>query len=115
MKAIMYTRYGSADVLQFSEVEKPAPKDNEVLIKVQAASVNALDGHSLSLPVPVRLIAGSGLRTPKDPRLGADLAGRVEAVGSQVTQFHVGDEVYGGGQAQARLPSMPVRRKRTSP
>ena len=96
MKAILYTRYGSPDVLLFTEVAKPAPKDHQVLIKVQAASVNAADRHLLRGPLLARLITG-GLRKPKDPRLGIDLAGRVEAVGSQVTQFHVGDEVYGGG------------------
>ncbi len=95
MKAIIITKYGSPDVLQLKEVEKPAPKDHQVLVKVQAASVNALDGHSLRLPFPVRIITGNGLLKPKDQRLGADLAGRVEAVGSTVTQFQPGDEVFG--------------------
>jgi NADPH:quinone reductase-like Zn-dependent oxidoreductase len=95
MKAIIYTQFGSPDVLQFTEVEKPAPKDNQVLVKVQAASVNALDRHSLRLPFPLRLIAGDGLRKPKDPRLGADIAGRIEAVGAAVKQFQPGDEVFG--------------------
>ncbi len=95
MKAIVYPKYGSPDVLQFTEVEKPVPKDNEILVKIQAASVNALDRHSLrGKPFLVR-ISGNGLRAPKDPRLGADIAGRVEAVGSKVTQFRVGDEVFG--------------------
>jgi NADPH:quinone reductase-like Zn-dependent oxidoreductase len=95
MKAIVYTQFGSPDVLQFTEMEKPVPKDNQVLIKVQAASVNALDRHSIHMPFLVRLISGSGLRQPKDPRLGADIAGRVEAVGAAVTQFQPGDEVFG--------------------
>jgi NADPH:quinone reductase-like Zn-dependent oxidoreductase len=97
MQAIAYTHYGSPRVLQLTEVEKPVPKDSEVLVKVQAASVNAYDWHFMTgSPILVR-VSGSGLRRPKDPRLGVDLAGRVEAVGSAVTQFHVGDEVFGRG------------------
>ena len=97
MKAIVYTKYGSPDVLQFREVEKPLPTDHQLLIKVQAASVNALDWHLMrGKPFLVR-IAGNGLRKPKDQRLGVDLAGRVEAVGSKVTQFRPGDEVFGRG------------------
>jgi NADPH:quinone reductase-like Zn-dependent oxidoreductase len=98
MKAVVYTRYGSPDVLQFEEVEKPLPKDHQVLIKVHAASVNALDRHGVkSTPALARLVTGSGLRKPKDHRLGVDVAGRVEAVGSTVTQFQPGDEVFGLG------------------
>jgi NADPH:quinone reductase-like Zn-dependent oxidoreductase len=97
MKAIRYTKYGSPDVLRFEEVERPIPKDGELLVRVHAASVNALDWHFMrGSPFLVRT-GGSGLRTPKDPRLGVDLAGRVEAVGSHVTQFQVGDEVFGRG------------------
>jgi NADPH:quinone reductase-like Zn-dependent oxidoreductase len=96
MKAIIFTRYGSPDVIQFKEVAQPPLEDERVLVKVYAASVNALDWHSLSgVPFLVRL--ADGLRKPKDPRLGADLAGRVEAIGSKVTQFQVGDEVFGRG------------------
>jgi len=97
MKAILYTKYGPPDVLQLQEVEKPTPKEDEVLVKVQAASVNAADWHALSADILLIRVMGSGLRKPKDPRLGIDLAGRVEAVGSGVTQFQPGDEVYGGG------------------
>jgi len=94
MKAIVYTQYGSPDVLQFKEVEKPAPKDGEILVKIHAASANPLDWHLMrGAPFLARL--EGGLRKPKDPRLGADFAGRVEAVGSNVTQFQPGDEVYG--------------------
>ncbi len=93
MKAIMHTKYGPPDILQFKEVEKPTPKDNEVLIKVQAASVNTLD-LTIRGPLLARIITG-GLLKPKDPRLGADIAGRVEAVGNNVTQFQPGDEVFG--------------------
>ncbi len=96
MKAIIYTRFGSPDALQLKEVEKPTPKEDEVLVKVQAASVNALDRHALrSKPVLLRLLIGNGLLRPKDQQLGADLAGRVEAVGSNVTQFRPGDEIVG--------------------
>src|SRR5258706_12900826 len=94
MKAIVYREYGPPDVLGYEEVEKPAPKDDEVLIEVRAASVNPHDWHFLrGTPYPLRLKAG--LRKPKDPRLGVDLAGRVEAIGKSVTQFHPGDEVFG--------------------
>ncbi len=96
MRAIIFPRYGSPDVLQLQEVEKPVPKDYQLLIKVHAASVNALDWHTMrGSPFLVRL--GGGLLKPKDQRLGVDVAGRVEAVGSSVTQFQVGDEVFGGG------------------
>jgi NADPH:quinone reductase-like Zn-dependent oxidoreductase len=98
MKAIVYTRYGSPDVLQLKEVEKPVPKAGEVLVKVHAASANAHDRHLLrSRPFLIRIMSGNGLLKPKDPRLGVDLAGRVEAVGSNVTQFRPGDEVFGRG------------------
>jgi NADPH:quinone reductase-like Zn-dependent oxidoreductase len=95
MKAIVFTEYGSPDVLKFEEVEKPAPKDNEVLIEVHAASVNKGDYYFLTgKPFLVRLSPG-GLRKPKIRILGGDLAGRVEAVGKNVKQFQVGDEVFG--------------------
>jgi NADPH:quinone reductase-like Zn-dependent oxidoreductase len=97
MRAIVRTRYGSPDVLRLKEVEKPVPKDVEVLIQVHAASVNALDWHTMrGQPFPARM-GGNGLRTPKDPQLGVDVAGQVEAVGSKVTQFQIGDEVFGTG------------------
>ncbi len=94
MKAIIYTKYGSPDVLQLKEVEKPIPKDNEVLVKVHAASVNASDWHILrGSPFILRLVYG--LIKPKQKILGADIAGRVEAVGRNVKQFQPGDEVFG--------------------
>jgi NADPH:quinone reductase-like Zn-dependent oxidoreductase len=93
MKAIIRTRYGSPDVLRFAEMPKPAPADNEVLIKVCAASVN---------PVDLFLMKGwpgsgllPGLRTPKQTILGCDIAGRVETAGKNVTRFRPGDEVFG--------------------
>ena len=95
MKAIVYTKYGSPDVLQLKEVEKPAPKDNEVLVKVYAASANAADWHLMRAePFLARL--ENGLLKPKNTKLGADIAGRVEAVGRNVKQFQAGDEVFGG-------------------
>jgi NADPH:quinone reductase-like Zn-dependent oxidoreductase len=93
MKAIVRTQYGAPDVLQFREVEKPTPKDNEVLIKLHAASVNPLDLFTMRGAPLIRLIPG--LRTPKDKRIGVDVAGQVEAVGRNITQFKPGDEVFG--------------------
>ena len=78
-------------------MEKPAPKDNEVLVKVHAASVNALDWHSLSADIFLIRLMGGGLRKPKNPGSALTSPGRVEAVGSDVTQFQPGDEVYGTG------------------
>ncbi|HKF36044.1 MAG TPA: NAD(P)-dependent alcohol dehydrogenase [Ktedonobacteraceae bacterium] len=95
MKAIVYTHYGSPNVLQVEEVAKPVPRDDEVLIKVYATAANAADWHLLrGKPFPVRLVVG-GLLKPKHHILGADIAGRVEAVGKDVTQFQPGDEVFG--------------------
>src|SRR5713226_6634132 len=94
MKAIMFTRYGSPDVLQLIEVEKPTPKDDQVLVKVHAASANPLDWHRMrGAPFLARMT--EGLLKPQDPKLGADIAGRVEAVGSIVSEFQPGDEVFG--------------------
>jgi NADPH:quinone reductase-like Zn-dependent oxidoreductase len=94
MKAIVYQKYGSPDVLQLEEVEKPTPRDDEVLIKIHAASVNAGDWHVLrGDPFLVRL--NLGLLKPKHKILGSDIAGRVEAVGGNVKQFQPGDEVFG--------------------
>ena len=95
MKAIVYHNYGSPDVLKCEEIEKPTAGDDEVLIRVRAASVNPLDWHFMrGKPVFVRLMIG-GLRKPKVTRLGVDLAGQVEAVGRNVTRFRPGDEVFG--------------------
>lgn len=94
MKAIVYTKYGTPDVLQLKEVEKPSPKENEVLVKVQATSVNAADWHLLTADIfLVRL--NMGLLKPKNTILGCDIAGRVEAVGREVHQFKPGDAVFG--------------------
>ena len=96
MKAIVITKYGSPDVLQFEEVEKPTPKDNQVLVKVQAASANPLDWHGIRGKPFIARLMGTGLLRPKSSKVGADVAGRVEAVGKDVTQFKPGDEVFGG-------------------
>jgi NADPH:quinone reductase-like Zn-dependent oxidoreductase len=103
MKAILFEKYGSPDVLELKEVAKPAPGDDEVLVQVHAVSVNPLDWHRMrGAPFIVRFT--DGLRKPKDPRIGADIAGRVEAVGSNATQFQPGDAVFGeigaGGLAE---------------
>jgi len=96
MKAIVYRCYGSTDVLEFEDVEKPAPADDEVLVKVVAASVNPLDWHFMrGTPYLLRLM--SGLGAPDYTGLGVDFAGTVEAVGSNVKRFKPGDEVFGGG------------------
>jgi len=95
MKAIVCPKYGSPDVLQLQEVAKPAPQDDEVLIRIYAASINARDWRFLrAKPFFIRLMPG-GLLRPKNPILGVDTAGRVEAVGSNVRQFKPGDEVFG--------------------
>ena len=97
MKAIVYTRFGPPDVLQLKEVEKPIPKDNEILIKVHAASANAYDWRHLRAdPFLIRL-TGAGLLKPKHKILGADIAGQVEAIGGNANQFQPGDEVFGCG------------------
>jgi NADPH:quinone reductase-like Zn-dependent oxidoreductase len=94
MQALMYTTYGSPDVLRLQERAEPTPADDQVLIRVHAASVNAGDRHLLrGEPLMVRLMAG--LRRPKHPILGSDVAGRVVAAGRNVTQFQPGDAVFG--------------------
>ncbi len=95
MKAIVCTKYGSPDVLQFQEVDTPAPKDDEVLIRVHAASVNSRDLRRMRANPPfIRLMKG-GLLRPSQPILGADMAGHVETVGASVRQFKPGDAVFG--------------------
>jgi NADPH:quinone reductase-like Zn-dependent oxidoreductase len=94
MKAIVYHEYGQADVVKCEEIEKPLPKDDEVLIRVRAASVNPLDWRLMAGKPPL-LRLFFGLRKPRSGRPGVDVAGGVEAVGSKVTQFKPGDEVFG--------------------
>ena len=98
MKAIVQDRYGSADVLQLRDIDRPIVADDRVLVKVRAASVNAADGHLMQVPLIARMIFGLGLRRPRNPVRGVDLAGHVEAIGRNVTRFKPGDEVFGAGR-----------------
>jgi NADPH:quinone reductase-like Zn-dependent oxidoreductase len=95
MKAIVYCDYGLAN-LKLQDVEKPVPNDDQVLVRVRAASVNPYDWHFVEGTPKVMRMMGVGLRKPKDTRLGVDFAGTVEAVGKNVTKFKTGDEVFGG-------------------
>src|SRR5438874_939817 len=101
MKAVVYTNYGSPDVLEIRDIKKPTPNEDQVLVKVRAASLNPLDWHFMEGTPYIMRALGAGLRKPKDPRLGVDLAGEVEAVGKNVTQFKPGDEVFGTGHGAA--------------
>ena len=98
MKAVVYTKYGPPEVLHLTEIAKPVPKDNEVLIKVHATTVTVGDTRMRSFTVPRGLWLPSriylGIRKPKRPVLGMELAGEIEAVGKQVTRFKVGDAVF---------------------
>jgi NADPH:quinone reductase-like Zn-dependent oxidoreductase len=93
MKAILHCEYGGPEVLTLADVEKPTPTDNQILVRVRAASLNPLD---LTIRGPWLLRPMFGMRKPKETRLGVDYAGTVEAVGKNVTQFKPGDEVFGG-------------------
>lgn len=94
MKAIVYRKYGPPEVLEYVEIDKPTARDTEVLVKVHAARANPLDWHMMrGEPYVIRAMAG--LRKPRDIRFGRDLAGRVEAIGKNVTRFAPGDEVFG--------------------
>ncbi len=107
MKAITYNKYGTPDVLHLEDVEKPTPDGDQVLIKVVAASVNALDWHMLTADIFLVRLMGSGPFRPKNTILGADVAGVVEAVGKNISQFKPGDNVFGdighGGFAEYAL------------
>jgi NADPH:quinone reductase-like Zn-dependent oxidoreductase len=93
MQAVVYTEYGSPDVLQFKEVPTPIPRDDEILIKIHAASLNRSDWEGLTgSPAYARM---GGLFRPRDPILGSDVAGRVEVAGKNHTRFRPGDDVYG--------------------
>ena len=95
MRAVIRTSFGSPDVLEIQEIEKPVPADDELLVRVHAASVNPADWYGMT-GTPYVGRVGMGLRKPKSERLGVDFAGTVEAVGKDVTQFRPGDEVFGG-------------------
>jgi len=114
MKAIVYSNYGSPDVLKCEEIEKPVPADNEVLIRVRAASLNPVDGHLMRGPLPLRLMTGLG--KPRSGRLGVDVSGQVEAVGRNVTQFKSGNEVFGACRAAlAEFACAPASRLAMKP
>jgi NADPH:quinone reductase-like Zn-dependent oxidoreductase len=116
MKAIVQDRYGSADVLELAAVDQPAPEDDELLVRVHAAGVDAGAWHLMTgLPYLIRL-AGYGLRKPRQRIRGRELAGRVEAVGRDVTRFRPGDEVYGIGEgAFAEFARVPQKRAAPKP
>src|SRR5256885_15038469 len=95
MKAIVYCDYGLAN-LKLAEIAKPTPTDDQILVKVHAASINPYDWHFVEGTPKIMRAMGVGLRKPKDTRLGVDFAGTVEAVGKNVTQYKSGDEVFGG-------------------
>lgn len=95
MKAVVFRCYGSPDVLKVEEVAKPTPKDDELLVKVQAAAVNPLDWHYMR-GEPYIMRMSSGIGAPNDIRMGVDFSGTIEAAGKNVTRFKVGDEVFGG-------------------
>jgi NADPH:quinone reductase-like Zn-dependent oxidoreductase len=116
MKAVVYQNYGSPDVLELREVEKPVVKDDEVLVKIHAAAVTPFDWHFLTgSPFIVRLMAG--LLKPRHTTLGTEVAGRIEETGVKVSRFKAGDEVFGhgnscGGYAEyVCLPEASVLRK----
>ncbi len=97
MRAIVYRNYGPPDVLKLEEIETPVPRENQVLVRVRAASINPLDWHFIrGTPWPMRLITGLG--RPRSPGVGRDLAGEVAAVGKGVRQFKPGDSVFGAGR-----------------
>src|SRR6266550_866217 len=106
MKAFILHSYGSADVLELTDIDKPVPADDEVLVRVRATSVNPYDWHHMrGEPRVARLMPGGlGLRNPKLSILGCDMAGQVEAVGKDVTGFSPGDDVFAlleqGGHAE---------------
>ena len=111
MKAYIHTTYGPPDLLLFKDVEKPTPKEDEVLVNIHAASLNAYDWHLLTADIFLSRTA-SGLFKPKSTMIGADIAGQVEAVGKNIKQFKPGDEVFGdlaswGGGGFAEYVSVP--------
>jgi len=117
MKAIVYTKYGSPDVLELKEVEKPIPKDNEVLIKVYATTVTPMDWHfrQPGMNIIARMMAGP--IKPNNPILGVELAGEIEAIGKDIKLFKQGDQVYAGGKpgAHAEYVCMPEEKVAMKP
>lgn len=114
MKAVVHNRYGRPDVLELREVDIPVPDDDQVLVRVHASSVNPVEWYGVTGPYFARV--GNGVRRPKDPTVGADLAGRVEAVGRDVTEFQPGDEVFGtSGSAWAEYSCARAERLAPKP
>jgi NADPH:quinone reductase-like Zn-dependent oxidoreductase len=115
MKAIVHERYGRPDVLELREVDRPAFQDNQVLVRTHASSVNPVEWYSVTGLVFVRI--GNGVRRPKDTAVGSDLAGRVEALGRDVTEFQAGDVVFGtsGGGAWAEYAAARAERLAPKP
>jgi NADPH:quinone reductase-like Zn-dependent oxidoreductase len=95
MKSVVYTKYGPPDVIELRDVDQPSPLDDEVLVEVHAASVNAYDWHHLTADVFLIRLMGGGLLKPKLTTLGADISGRIISVGKGITRFKAGDEVFG--------------------
>lgn len=95
MRAAVRERYGTPDAIQVKDVEVPVPKDDQVLVEVHSSSLNKTDMYNLKAPVSIRIIGRSGIRRPKDVRLGTDLSGVVKSVGTSVKRFKPGDEVFG--------------------
>ncbi|MGW8268034.1 MAG: NAD(P)-dependent alcohol dehydrogenase [Longimicrobiales bacterium] len=106
MKAVLFDRYGSPDVLELREIDKPRINEDEVLVRIRAASVNPYDWHFLTGKPYIMRVMVSGLFKPKFHRLGGDLAGEVEAVGGNVTRFRVGDAVF--GSVNGAVPDQPM-------
>lgn len=112
MKAVVYTEFGPPDVLEIRDIKKPVPTDDQVLIKVRAASVNPYDWHFIRGTPYIMRVMMAGIRKPKDPRIGVDYSGTVEAVGKNVNQFKPGDEVF-GNKSGAFAEYLCVRADRT--
>jgi NADPH:quinone reductase-like Zn-dependent oxidoreductase len=104
MKAIRYYRYGPPEVLELADIDMPGVGDDDILVRVRAASVNPLDWHFMrGTPFLLRIMAGLSRPKASETRLGADMAGSVEAVGRNVTEFQLGDEVFGGLESRGTL------------
>jgi NADPH:quinone reductase-like Zn-dependent oxidoreductase len=119
LKAVMCAKYGPPEVLQLKELDKPTPGDDEVLVKIHAASVNAYDWHLLTADIFLVRFMGGGLLRPRHAIPGADIAGRIESVGGKVTRLRPGDEVFGdiaaGGFAEyVSVPEKLLERKPTT-
>ena len=113
MKAIVRDRYGSPDVLRLEEVERPTPREGELLIEVRAASLNGFDWHALTADAfMIRLV--SGLWRPRSRRLGADIAGRIVATGPGTSRFQVGDDVFGSARGNMAAFAEYARARETA-